>query len=203
MWLIPASHVLSAICQRHLVVCKNEYSSGTIIVESLAVDASSVPNSFGQDSLPSMTLADWRKAQADDPYISRIISFLVKATKPSPGEFRPEHPEVKVLLRQWCKLELRDGVLYRRWIDRSKPVYQLVLPKQFRPRALEGIHEEIGHLGAERALHLARAHFFWPGMAKDIEEKCLRCERCFRRLHLWRASPQHTHSSSSAWTTCP
>lgn len=39
--------------------------------------------------------------------------------------------------------------------------------------------DEVGHLGVERALHLARARFYWPRMA--IEEKCKRCERCFRR----------------------
>lgn len=39
--------VLLAICQRHLVACINEHCSGTIIPESLAVDASSVPDFFG------------------------------------------------------------------------------------------------------------------------------------------------------------
>ena len=31
------------------------------------------------------------------------------------------------------------------------------------------LHEEMGHLGVERVLDLARQRFFWPNMRKDIE----------------------------------
>uniref|UniRef100_A0A3P9KGV5 Gypsy retrotransposon integrase-like protein 1 n=1 Tax=Oryzias latipes TaxID=8090 RepID=A0A3P9KGV5_ORYLA len=173
--------VLSAICQRHVAVGMKEYFPDTLIAESLGIDASSVPDSFGQDILPSMTLTDWCDVQRGDPLIGHVIRLLEKSKKPTPREIRLEHPEVKLLLRQWHKLGLRGGVLYRQWVDHGKPVYQLVLPQSFRQRALQGIHDEIGHLGAERALHLARNRFYWPGMAKDIEEKCQKCERCFRR----------------------
>lgn len=77
-------------------------------------------------------------------------------------------------------------MLYRKSLDHGNEIYQLVLPQKFRDRALRGIHEEVGHLGAERALTLARARFYWPKMAKAIEERCRTCERCFRR----KASPQ-------------
>lgn len=90
--------VLSAICQHHLVVCTNEHCSRTVIAESLAVDMSSIHDFFGQDILPSMTLADWQKAQADDPHISSVIGFLTKTEKPRHSEIRPEHTEVKLLL---------------------------------------------------------------------------------------------------------
>ena len=189
--------VLSAVCQRHCVM--NDPCSGTVMAESLAIDASSVPDSFGQDVLPSMTSSDWRRAQADDPHIGQVVGHVARATKPSHIAVRSEPPEVKLLLRQWHKLELRDGVLYRKWVDHGRPLYQLVLPKQFRKRALEGVHDEVGHLGAERALHLARARFFWPGMANDIEEKCSRCERCFRR----KAVPQRAAPMESITTTYP
>lgn len=176
-----------------------EHCPSTVIAESLAVDASSVPDCFGRDVLSSMTPADRRKAQADDPHISRVVSLLAKVAKPSHAEVSPEHSEVKLLLRQWSTLELRDGVLYRKWVDHGRPVYQLVLPRRFRQRALQGIHDEVGHLGAERALQLAGARFFWPGMSKDIEEKCLRCERCFRG----KAVPQKAAPMESITTTYP
>lgn len=41
------------------------------------------------------------------------------------------------------------------------------------------MHDDVGHLGSERALHLARARFNWSRMAKDIEERCKKCEHCF------------------------
>lgn len=88
------------------------------------------------------------------------------------------------------KLELRDGLLYRRWINQGNLVCQLVLPEQFRERALQGVHDEVGFLGFERALHLVCARFYWPRMAKATEEKCKKYERCFRRQAMpQRAAP--------------
>lgn len=191
--------VLSAICQRHVIAGMNGYFPDTLIAESLGIGASSVPDSFGQNILPSMTLTDWCDAQRGDPHIGHVVCLLEKAVKPTPREIRSEHPEVKLLLQQWRKLELRGGVLYRQWVDHGRPVYQLVLPKSFRQRALQGIHDEVGHLGAERALHLARSRFYWPRMTKDIEEKCQKCERCFRR----KAAVQKAAPMESITTTYP
>lgn len=128
-----------------------------------------------------MTIADWRGAQRNDPSISRVITYLERAYKPSFKKTTPESSDVKLLLKEWKRLELRDGVLYRKWTDRGNVTYQLVLPEHFRERALQGVHDEVGHLGFEHDLHLARARFYWPRMAKSVEEKCKKCPRCFRR----------------------
>ncbi len=58
---------------------------------------------------------------------------------------------------------------------------QLVVPHSFRDRALEGVHDETGHMGYERTLELARARFYWPKMAEYVERKCRTCERCIKR----------------------
>ena len=71
-----------------------------------------------------------------------------------------ELPEVRLFLREWNRLELKDGVLFRRYVDRGTEGYQLVLPEKYRAKALEGVHDEVGHLGFERALNLARARFY-------------------------------------------
>ena len=122
-----------------------------------------------------------------------------RAVKPSFREANLEYPDVKLLLREWKRLELRDDVLYRKWSERGNLVYQLVLPEQFRERALQGVHNDVGHLGSERALHLARARFYWPRMARDIEEKCQKCERCFRR----KAVPQKAAPLENISATYP
>ncbi|CAI5680231.1 unnamed protein product [Oreochromis niloticus] len=192
--------VFSALCQRHLVMLKDErhpHSEQPVIAESLVVDPSVVPDVFGEDTLPSMANSDWCNAQNNDPSLSRVITFVRRAVKPSFRETNLEHPDVKLLLREWKKLELRDGVLYRKWSERGELVYQLVLPEQFRERALQGVHDDVGHLGSERALQLARARFYWPRMARDIEDKCKKCERCFRRKAVpQRAAPLENISAA-------
>ncbi|KAK0134260.1 hypothetical protein N1851_030170 [Merluccius polli] len=85
-------------------------------------------------------------------HLSHVITFVKRALKPSFREANLEHPDVKLLLREWKRL--------RRWNDRGNLVYQLVLPEQFRERALQGVHDNVGHLGFERALNLAHARFY-------------------------------------------
>uniref|UniRef100_A0A8C6M880 Gypsy retrotransposon integrase-like protein 1 n=1 Tax=Nothobranchius furzeri TaxID=105023 RepID=A0A8C6M880_NOTFU len=84
-------------------------------------------------------------------------------------------------------------------MDKGHEVAQLVLPECFRDRAMYGLHDEVGHLGVERVLHLARARFYWPRMAKSIEEKCRNCPRCFRR----KAVPQRAAPLTNISSTYP
>lgn len=193
---IPAA-VISAVCQHHSVS-----SQLPVLAESLAVDASSVPDLFagqGQTTLPGMTRESWREAQSQDPSINRVVKLVESAQKPSFKTLSDEQPEVKLLLREWNKLELREGILYRRCFDRGDMIHQLVLPEQHKDRALQGLHDEVGHLGAERVLSLARARFYWPRMKESIEKKCQTCERCFRR----KAQPQKAAPMVNIRTTYP
>lgn len=194
--------VFSALCQRHHLAQKTDHCLDPVqpvAAESLAISPGMVDEVFGEDTLPSMTNTDWCKAQRDDPSISYVITCLEEAHRPSYREAKLEHPDVALLMKEWKRLELRDGVLYRKCMDRGSLIHQLVLPEQFKERALHGVHDEVGHLGAERAIHLARARFYWPRMAKSVEEKCKKCERCFRR----KAVPQKAAPLKNITATHP
>lgn len=112
--------VFSAICQRHLVAFGSEHSHDPeqlVAAESLAIEPSSVLGVFDEDTLPAMTSSDWRNSQRDDPSVSRVIDLVKRGLKPSRREASLEHPDVRLLLREWNRLELRDGVLYRKWVE--------------------------------------------------------------------------------------
>lgn len=69
------------------------------------------------------------------------------------------------LLREWPKLEIRrDGLLRRK----SGQNLQLVAPKQFHRLVYKELHQEMGHLGTERVLQLARELFYLLHMQRDI-----------------------------------
>ena len=98
----------------------NDPCSDTVIAESLAIDKSSVPDSFGQDVLPLMTLSDWCKAQADEPHICQAVGLVGRAAKPShtavqnPSE-PPEAPFTSVAsagTEKWCNV-LQVGRLWQ------------------------------------------------------------------------------------------
>ena len=83
------------------------------------------------------------------------------------------------MLSQFSRFVLKDEVLYRNSIDPNGSVRsQLVLPKAYREEAMRGLHNDLGHLGVERAFTLARPRFYWPKMMSDIGEWIKGCERC-------------------------
>lgn len=52
--------------------------------------------------------------------------------------------------------------------EKTSSNVQLVLPKQFIPLVLNELRVEMGHLGVDRVVALARARFCWPHMCQDI-----------------------------------
>lgn len=80
------------------------------------------------------------------------------------------------LLHEWSRLSLNNGLLYRQTNQHT----QLVLPVKYRPLAQKHLHNEMGHVGMERVLHLARERFNWPFMSKEIEEYVTRKCPCIK-----------------------
>ena len=77
--------------------------------------------------------------------------------------------DLKALMRIKKQLVLKQGVLYRRTTQVNRRTrFQLVLPPSFRPKAIEGCHDQVGHLGQDRVLELLRDRFYWPGMHTDV-----------------------------------
>ena len=83
--------------------------------------------------------------------------------------------------REWKRLYIKEGILYRRAIIDDQKVIQLVLPEVYREVAFQGIHRDTGHPGKEKTLWLARQRFFWPGLEREIVQKVENCPRCIRR----------------------
>ena len=57
---------------------------------------------------------------------------------------------------------------------------QLVLPEVFRKQALQGCHDDLGHLRIEWTIDLLRDHFYWPGMLTDTTKHIKQCKRCLK-----------------------
>lgn len=85
------------------------------------------------------------------------------------------------MLKEMTRFELKNNLLYRRRQCDNKTVYQLVLPYVLRSSVLSSLHDEMGHMGMERTLELARARFYWPKMSSDVELKVKICSRCVKR----------------------
>ena len=67
-------------------------------------------------------------------------------------------------IRDWDKLQLRDGVLYRKAYVGSLDCLQMLLPVELRDEVFMALHDDLGHQGRDRAVSLFKQRFYWPGM---------------------------------------
>lgn len=134
----------------------------------------------GPSPLPVFSLSELRQKQQDDKILSRVLFYVSRAKKPSRRERAGETFEVLKTLKQWEKLKMLDGVLYRVTKDAltGKKRWQYVVPASLVSQALLGIHNEAGHQGQGRTLSLARQRFFWTSLEHDVREHVKCCKRC-------------------------
>ncbi|KAK7909570.1 hypothetical protein WMY93_014254 [Mugilogobius chulae] len=138
----------------------NWISAVTCNIDALPEEASIVP--------PVQPLAskDIRAAQGADPVITRVLTLKRNYTHLKHKEKVGESAPVRHLLREWPRLQVdEDGVLWRETASRT----QLVVPENMKALIYKHLHEDMGHLGADRVVALARERFFWPKMRRDIE----------------------------------
>ncbi len=111
------------------------------------------------------------------------------------SNIQSSHPKMEILKREWEKLSVDNGLLYRTVRQSDHRVKrQLVLPKQFHNRVLKSLHDKIGHLGLEKSYGLVCERFYWPHMKR--EAYCKTCERCIKRKMLPQRAVPLSHMQS-------
>lgn len=110
--------VVRAICEKHSIQQIDD--SGVTLVESLALHPDAVPEYYEQEknlnglpALPHLMKEDLVEKQRCDPVIREVVMCLESGEKPLTA-LRKEYPDLPFYLREWDRLELMDGVLYRR-----------------------------------------------------------------------------------------
>lgn len=127
--------VVQAVWGKHLI----QQGCGTpvALVESLAMEQEIIPGYFAQDltedesAVPSLTGIDLQCEQREDVVLNQVIIHLEEGQMPCRTVRYEVCPDFPLLLREWKRLELRDGVLYRRQELDDQTTYQLVLPFKF------------------------------------------------------------------------
>ena len=154
-------------------------------------DADSLPGSVSvsactrhkTDPLPEMSQEDWRKVQLEDPTVGFVLRAMEKGEKPRYNLLKTKSLEARLLVQRWRKLEVIDGVLWRRFEDdRGRGSYtQLVVPRALRDGVLGELHAGVvgGHLGedtgvgsVEKEVLLAWVLSFGKGLVSDLWNLC-------------------------------
>ena len=154
------------------------------LIESVSCSAKIIPTELEKDT-GKLSDINWTKEQRLDPNLGVIIRLIESGQLNKRKLQGKDSSEVKSFLRNKKSLKLVKDVLYRKsFSDNStskKTLWQLVVPKLFRERALLGCHDDVGHQGILRTLSLLRERFYWPGMQEEATQHVLKCSRCLRR----------------------
>ena len=127
---------------------------------------------------PRFNVTDIRQAQLDDSIIGRVCSFVKADKRPTPAQRASESPDTKLLLHEWPKLAIdKDGILRRK----SGSYNQILLPRKYYRTVLGELHDNMGHLGSDRVLHLARDRFYWLRMQSNVEHYVKNTCRCIKQ----------------------
>ena len=154
------------------------------LIESVSCSAKVIPTELDTDT-GKLSDINWTKEQRLDPNLGVIIRLIESGQLNKRKLQGKDSSEVKSFLRNKKSLKLGKDVLYRKsFSDNStskKTLWQLVVPKLFRERALLGCHDDVGHQGILRTLSLLRERFYWSGMQEEATQHVLKCSRCLKR----------------------
>lgn len=195
-WLeVPAAGV-KVFCQQ---VGTGEQADGSAgrIADQLGLAPEVIPEAYACPlSLEMSGLHQWNKAeiqaaQRNDPVLGVVWRAI--QDKLSQEDVKSKHPDVLLILREWSRLVMEEGLLYRATKTVSR---QLILPQQYREMLLKSLHDEMGHLGVDRTLDLVKSRFYWPRAAKDVEQYIKNCRRCIQRKTLPKKAAPLQHITS-------
>ena len=129
---------------------------------------------------PSTNATSLAQAQANDPSMSCILDSKKKGIgRPDWSAMSTKSSVEKFYWRMWNQLELKHGVLCRRWeSDQGDDIeWHTVLPESLHKEVIEELHggKSSGHLGVKKTRAKVRMRLYWVGMEADIRAVVRTC----------------------------
>lgn len=199
-WVRITPSGVRAMCQQS-EVNQPTCSSNHRVIGCLGVTVKAVPRAYcslatlNTAPLPTLSSTDLSAAQKTDPCLGGLWEAVQSQ---DPRRVKRTHKHIPLLMKEWKRLKVENGVMFRYTQPPNKPSRkQLLLPQKFQQIALGSLHDDSGHLGFEKAYAFVRDRFYWPCMKADVEEHCRTCARCVQRKTLPKRVAPLSHLSSS------
>ena len=132
------------------------------------------------------TARELRQSQLKDKTIGLIIRWKESQdVRPKWSEVSPCDEVTKRYWSQWDRLQMRNGVLCRKWESErgDKITWQLILPAELRQEIMQRLHSDptSGHLGKTKTLDRIQRRYYWYEWRQDAMRLCRTCDICASR----------------------
>ena len=122
----------------------------------------------------TVSLEELQKEQQTNEVTSPVYRAVLAGSRPSRKEWKELSRGSKLLMRNFGKLAVKNGVLVRK----TAKYVQVVLPEKYHDLVFVELHQKMAHLGVEKVVDLAQQRFYWPRMADDIKNFIQKKCRC-------------------------
>jgi len=131
------------------------------------------------------SLAGIQKEQQADRDIKYIYKLLQQSTvKPTWESVALSSHDVMTLWAQWPRLQIKDGLLKRRFesSDGLSVHWPVVWPSSLRAEFLRLVHVGMtgGHFGRRRSAAAVQSRAYWPSWSADLDLFLKQCKPCAR-----------------------
>ena len=129
---------------------------------------------------------DLRSAQENDDALGMIIKAKMDGTgRPGWQQISSKSVAFKEWLAEWDALEIRDGILCRRWVSDldGRETWLPAVPASVQPEVMRLLHDGPGaaHFGRAKTLNKVKALYYWPRRRQSVIQHCRNCTICAKR----------------------
>ncbi|VDI64717.1 Hypothetical predicted protein [Mytilus galloprovincialis] len=125
------------------------------------------------------------KFRNNDHDLKIVTEWVEKDERPDYKDISDKGFFLRSLWNQWNNLELRDGLIYRRFEDPATKIVkmQAIIPLSERKKVLQFSHDDkcSAHLGIHKTLAKIRQSYYWPGLQNDVRTYINGCDKCAKR----------------------
>ncbi|CAG2197954.1 unnamed protein product [Mytilus edulis] len=115
-----------------------------------------------------------KEIQNNDHDLKIVTEWVEKDERPDYKDISDKGFFLRSLWNQWNNLELRDGLIYRRFEDPVTKIVkmQAIIPLSERKKVLQFSHDDkcSAHLGIHKTLAKIRQSYYWPGLQNDVRD---------------------------------
>jgi transposase InsO family protein len=134
------------------------------------------------NAIPVVQVAplNWATEQQKDSDLQRVFQLVKSGSRLTDRQRRREAGGAMRLLSHWNSLVIRKNVLYKQSQTNDGVIFRLIVPKHLQPQVLSKSHDDMGHLGRDKTMSVAKERYFWIGLGQSVEQKIQTCPRCVR-----------------------